>query len=101
VRQYILALDQFSQWRKHQVWAHRDGEELKNIISQRFASNTIFLSLLISTEVGILFTPSEPGIVFREHLKDGNVATWGFWSGIILVIGVFVSICALYTTFVV
>jgi hypothetical protein len=42
--EHLFTVDQFPTWRSHQVWAHHDGSELISILSQRFASNTVFLS---------------------------------------------------------
>jgi len=98
--EYLFSVDQFSMWRRHQVWAHRDGAELRAVVSQRFSSNNVFLSLLISTEVGILFSPSEPADEIRHHLEKAQLDTWGFWAGFVLCFAIFISICALYTSFI-
>jgi len=82
------------------VWANRSGEELKSVINSRFASNTIFLSLLTSTEIGILFSPSAPTDFMREQLINSAYTEWGFYAGLSLCFGVFLTICALYTNFV-
>ena len=98
--EHFITVDQFSGWRRHQVWAHRNGEELKNILTQRFASNTVFLSLLMATEVGILFSPSDPANLFRDKLKNSLYDTWGYYSGLFLCLAVFFTVCALYTNYV-
>jgi hypothetical protein len=98
--EHFFSVDMFSSWRRHQVWANRNGEELRSVVTQRFASNTVFLSLLTSTEIGILFSPSDPAQLFREKLKTHEIDSWGYYAGVFLCFGVFMSICALYTNFV-
>ena len=98
--EHFITVDQFSGWRRHQVWAHRNGEELKNILTQRFAANTVFLSLLMATEIGILFSPSPPADLFRDKLKNSLFDTWGYYSGLFLCLAVFFTVCALYTNYV-
>jgi hypothetical protein len=98
--EHFFTVDMFNSWRRHQVWANRNGEELRSIVTQRFASNTVFLSLLTATEMGILFSPSDPAQLFREKLKTHDFEDWGYYAGMFLCFGVFMSICALYTNFV-
>ena len=55
VREYLITVDNFSLWRRHLAWAKNDGEDLRGYMTQRYASNMVFLSLLLSTELGVLF----------------------------------------------
>lgn len=98
--EHFVAVDQFSGWNRHQVWAHRSGPQLRAIMTARTASNTVFLSLLTSTEIGILFSPSDPGNLMRENLKESDYDTFAFWAGWFLSFGVLCSVCALYTNFI-
>ena len=98
--EHLITVDQFGPWKRHQVWANRKGKELRALLSQRFASNVVFLTLLTGTEIGILFSPSAPADQFRERLQAGDWDTWGYWTGFLLCLGIFLSICALYTNFI-
>lgn len=55
--EHIVPVDQFGLWRQHQIWAINDSEQLRNLLTQRFSSNVVFLSLLLSTEIGVCSFP--------------------------------------------
>jgi hypothetical protein len=99
VFEHILSVDQFGLWREHLAWSKSSGSELRSLVVQRFASNTVFLSLLTSSMIGVLFSPSKPMDAVRIQMKARDHNSLQFWAGICLCITVFSCISALYTNF--
>lgn len=96
--EHAISVDHMFIWRQHLMWSKRNGDELRNILTQRFASSTVFLSLLLSTELGVLFSPSEPGDMVREALETADHGSIGFYTGIILCISIFLTVSGLIAT---
>ena len=68
----FFSVDLTALWRRHLVWSrHQDGKELLDIITSRFASTQIFLSLLFAAEVGTYFSPSRIVTDVRGALRTG------------------------------
>ena len=72
---FIISTDLSVLWRRHLVWAKKDGGDLVGIVTGRFASTMVFLSLLFSAEVGTYFSPSDLATQVRhalEHVLSDN-----------------------------
>lgn len=97
-KEHAFTVDQFGIWRNHLVWSKLDAKQLRSLLTQRFSSNSVFLSLLLSAEIAILFSPSNPADTVREALKvyDMSVA---FFAGLALCLSIFVTAAGLYATF--
>jgi hypothetical protein len=65
----------------------------------RFASTTVFLSLLVSAEIGVLFSPSTIVEEVRKSLGKNETNTLEFWTGIVLCVSIFFSLSALLANF--
>ena len=98
-QEHLLSVDQFGLWREHLAWSKRGGVELRALVIQRLSTNIVFLTLLTSSVIGILFSPSKPMDAVRTHLKNADIQSQDFWTGIFLCLTVFASISALYTSF--
>lgn len=70
------------------VWSKTEGDDLKAIVTGRYSSATVFLSLLFSTEMGVIYSPSNPAERIRNALADRQTNTVEFWTGIVLCIAV-------------
>mmetsp|Transcript_18680 Transcript_18680/g.27043 ORF Transcript_18680/g.27043 Transcript_18680/m.27043 type:complete len:251 (+) Transcript_18680:107-859(+) len=68
-------------------------------MTQRFASNMVFISLLLSAEIAVLFSPSAPADTMRERLKNSEYDTVDFYAGLALSMSIFLSLSALVATF--
>jgi len=68
-------------------------------MTQRFASNMVVLSLFLSTELSVLFSPSSPAHVVRLALADHNLRNYQFYAGLLLCCCIMLTICALVATF--
>jgi hypothetical protein len=86
-------------WRRHLIWAADDGGHAKALITQRLSTNTVFLSLLVASEIAMLFSPALPAHEVRRALKGEDYTTIHFWAGISLCTAIIFSVAALYTNF--
>ena len=74
---------------------------MRDYSTQRFSSMMVFLSLMLGTEIGVLFTPSDPGIMIRSALNDPQQSyqTPLFWAGTFLVFDVITTVFGILATF--
>jgi hypothetical protein len=96
---HILPVDLRSEWRQHLVWAKNDGEKLLQTVTSRFQSNSIILSLITSTELGVLFSPSKVAEEVRQAMQDPSNYGLKFWTGIVLCNSILFSIMGLLSSF--
>ena len=75
------------------------GDHLRNAVTSRFASNMVFMSLLLGTEIGVLFSPSQPADVFRAALKNESYSDANFWAAIMLCISIGFTLSTLVANF--
>ena len=68
-------------------------------MTSRFASNMVFMSLLLGTEIGVLFSPSQPADVFRAALKNESYSDANFWAAIMLCISIGFTLSTLVANF--
>ena len=85
-------------WYLHLVYAKKDGAELRNLFTQRFAALTTMISLLVASQVGALFSPSRPTEEARTALESLEYADVGFWAGLFLIISLIFSVLSLLAT---
>lgn len=64
------------------VWSKKSGDDLKKIVTERFGSSTVFLSLLFSSEMGLIYSPSDPGKDVRLALATKDYGSVDYWAGI-------------------
>ena len=95
----FVSVDLSALWRRHLVWAKKDGGELLSIVTARFQSTAIVLSLLVSAEIGTFFSPSRIVTEVRTALREDQKFTLEFWTGIVLMISIFFSVAALIANF--
>ena len=97
--EYFMSVDHHPIWRRHLAWSSRDGQHLINVVTARFASNMVFMSLLLGTEIGVLFSPSEPADKFRAALQNESYGDLNFWAAIILCISIGLTLSTLVANF--
>ena len=73
------------------MWSKKNGDELKKIVTERFSSSTVFLSLLFSSELSILYSPSDPGKNIRSALESRSYDTPEYWTGVFICFAVRVT----------
>ena len=75
LRDFMFSPDLTSIWRRHLVWSKKDGKDLLEIVTSRFATTNIFLSLLFSAEVGTYFSPSDIVTSVRQSMQLESTST--------------------------
>lgn len=98
-QEHFISVDNFPIWRQHVAWSRTNGVELRDHTTQRFAVNMVFMSLLLGSEVGVLFSPSKPADVMREHLFNAAYEYYDFWAGLVLCGCIPLTLSTLVATF--
>ncbi len=98
-REYVIPVNHFSIWRRHNAWAFEDGKDLRSYIGNRYASNMVFMSLLLSTQFGVLFNSSTIASQVRDDLVEAHWGTVSFWAGLFMIISSLSTILSLISTF--
>lgn len=98
-REFFVTVDNFSIWRRHLAWAFENGKDLRAYMTQRYASNMVFMSLMLSTELGVLFNSAEVTMQVRVDLREGHHGTISFWAGLFIIISALLIILSLMSTF--
>ena len=55
---FFVTVDQSVLWQRHVAWAKPQGGELRQYVTQRFSSNMVVCSLMISAKIGVFFNSS-------------------------------------------
>jgi len=98
-REYLVPVNHFSIWRRHNTWAIEDGKILRTYVGDRYASNMVFMSLLLSTQCGVLFNSSSVCNAVRDDLVAANWGTASFWAGLFIILSAIFTILSLISTF--
>ena len=80
------------------VYAKHDGAALRSLFTQRFAAISTMVSLLVSSQMAVMFSPSEPTQKARDALANLDWNSYAFWAGFFLAISIIFSISALLAT---
>jgi hypothetical protein len=89
----FYSVDLTALWRRHVVWSHKDGKDLLEIVTGRFATTQIFLSLLFAAEVGTYFSPSRIVTDVRNALRTGPYVgnPLRYATGIVLIVSIILT----------
>jgi hypothetical protein len=98
-REFFVTVDNFSLWRRHLAWAMESGKDMRGYMTQRYASNMVFMSLLLSTELGVLFNSATVTSDVRLQLREGHHDTVSFWAGMMIIISALLTLLSLISTF--
>ena len=98
-REYLVAVDNFSVWRRHLAWGIGSGEDLREHMTKRYASSMVFMSLLLSTELAVLFNSAGVTTQVRKALANQEQHTISFWIGILIILSAVLTILSLISTF--
>ena len=99
LREYVITVDHFPIWRRHLAWAMDNGKDLRDYITQRYAASMVFMSLLLSTELGVLFNSAGVTTAIRQSLRQQAHHTVSFWAGIAIIISAIFTLLSLISTF--
>ena len=82
----------------HPVYAKHNGPALRNLFTQRFAAISTMTSLLVSSQVAVMFSPSRPTETARTALENLEWGSIAFWAGLFLALSIIFSMCSLLAT---
>jgi len=99
LREYFITVDHFSIWRRHLAWAMEDGKNLRDYMTQRYASSMVFMSLLLSTELNVLFNSSQVTTQMRYSLRHEEYWLISFWIGIMIITSAVLTLLSLISTY--
>lgn len=97
--EYFVTVDHSVLWQKHVAWAKPKGENLREYVTQRFASNMIVLSLMLGAEIGVFFNSAAEVSEMRNFLNTEHYGSLKYWIGIIIALDASVTVMALVATF--
>jgi hypothetical protein len=98
-REYLITVNNFSIWRRHLAWANENGKDLRDYMTHRYASSMVFMSLLLSAELGVLFNSASVTSQVREDLKAETFRSLGYWVGVTIILSSILTILSLISTF--
>lgn len=81
------------------AWAMESGKDLRAYMTQRYGSSMVFMSLLLSTELAVLFNSAAVTTNVRAQLRQGNHQTISFWAGFMIIISALLTILSLISLF--
>jgi hypothetical protein len=99
LREYIVTVDHFSIWRRHLAWAMENGKDLREYMTQRYASSMVFMSLLLSIELGVLFNSAGVTTDVRHALLEERHTSVAFWAGMSIILSAILTLLSLISTF--
>mmetsp|Transcript_8598 Transcript_8598/g.20698 ORF Transcript_8598/g.20698 Transcript_8598/m.20698 type:complete len:290 (+) Transcript_8598:30-899(+) len=91
---HFVSVDMSKRWRDHVIHSKKSGHELRQPITQRFSSSTIFLSVILAAEIGMITSPSDLSAEVREALGSSSF-TLAYWTGIVLSFATVIAIAAI------
>lgn len=95
---FFVTVEHSSLWRRHLAWA-MGGEELRNYLTQRYSSSMVFMSLLLSAELSVLFNGSDVLVEVRKALSGNRHGSIYFWPGVFIILSLVLTILGLLSTF--
>jgi hypothetical protein len=95
----FVTVDNTHLWRSHIAWAKPKGKEIKDYTTQRFATNMVFLSLLLGADMNVLFNSAALGADIRSAMMEANYGSLRFYIGCTLLMGAIIAVLGLVTTF--
>jgi hypothetical protein len=81
------------------AWAIDDGKELRMYLTQRYATSMVFLSLLLSADLNVLFNSAGVTNAMRNSLQEEQYTTISFWAGLFIIVSAILSLLSLLSTF--
>ena len=96
--EFFVSVDQTTLWRRHLAWAKPKGKDIRDYTTQRFASNMVFLSLLLGADLNVLFNSANLNTSIRTAMQEGEY-NLKFFVGVIIILSACSSVLGLMATF--
>ena len=97
--EFFVTVDHSVLWQRHIAWSKPKGEDLKAYVTQRFATNMVFLSCLLAAEINVFFNSSRELTDMRSLLGTRAHGELRYWIGVTIIMDACVTLVALVTTF--
>ena len=98
-KEYFVPVDHSVLWQRHVAWAKPKGEDLRQYVTQSFASNMIVLSLMLGFQINVFFNSATELHDMRTLLGSEKYGELKYWVGIFIILDAIVTIMALIATF--
>jgi hypothetical protein len=95
----FVTVDNTHLWRSHIAWAKPKGKDIKDYTTQRFATNMVFLSLLLGADMNVLFNSATFSSEIRTAMLEEKYDSLRFYIGVTLLLGAIIAVLGLVTTF--
>jgi len=100
LRESFVSVDHFPSWTNHIVWSKKQGDNVRDLVTKQYAPNMVFMGLILSSELGVFFSPSDISTEMRKVLTtDGGYTEVIFYAGIFLIVSMIFTFFALLATF--
>lgn len=99
LRECLIVVNYYPIWRRHLAWAMENGGDLRNYMTQRYASSMVFLSLMLAAELNVLFNSSQITTNIRLTLHEQKHFTLQFWIGFTILVSIIMTLISLVVTF--
>ena len=97
--EYFVTVDHSILWQRHIAWAKPKGADLRQYITQRYASNMVFLSCMLAAQINVFFNSSRELTNMRSLLGAQSHNSLRYWIGVAILMDISTTIIALVTTF--
>ena len=75
--EFFVTVDHSVLWQRHIAWSKPKGEELRQYVTQRYASNMVFLSCMLAAEINVFFNSSRELTDMRSLLSNPTDLLFG------------------------
>jgi hypothetical protein len=96
---FFISTVDWDEWRAHMAWANSNGAGLKNAVSARFGTTMVLMSLLLASQVTVLFSGSNVGDDIRSAMMDASYDSIALYIGVLLILGMFLALYTIITTY--
>ena len=94
-----MTVNNYTIWRRHMAHAKENGGDLRNYMTSGYASSMVFLSLLLSAELSVLFNSSQITTDVRHGLQEQAHFELKFWIGLTILISIIMTLLSLIITY--
>ena len=81
ISEYFVTVDHSLLWQRHIAWSKPKGEDLRQYVTQRYASNMVFLSCMLAAEINVFFNSSQERTEMRALLFKEAHGVLRYWIG--------------------
>jgi hypothetical protein len=87
------------EWRAHVAWAVDNGASMKASYSARFSSSMVVMSLMLSSQITVLFSGTQVGDDIRQAMAEADYNDIALYIGILIICGMSFALLAIVSTY--